>query len=71
MQIPPLNFTDLSLLLVVSAVILLIMAELTSPQYGLTNLTIKKKKLQHAALATSLLFLITTMIIEIISITYL
>lgn len=70
MQIPPLNFTDLSLLLVVGAIILLIMAELTSPQYGLTNFTINKKKLQHAAMATSLMFLIT-IIMEIIRFTYL
>lgn len=70
MQFPPLNFTDIILLLVAGALILLFMAELTSPQYGLTNLTINKKKLQHAALATSLMFLIT-IILEIISNTYL
>jgi hypothetical protein len=70
MQIPPLDFTDLILLSVAGALILLFMAELTSPQYGLTNLTINKKKLRRAALATSLMFLIT-IILEIIGIMYL
>jgi hypothetical protein len=50
MQLPPLTFSDLSLLLVVGAIILLITAELASPHYGLTNLTINKKKLRNAAL---------------------
>jgi hypothetical protein len=55
MQLPPLTFSDLSLLMVVGAIILFVMAELTSPYYGLTNLTIKKKKLRKAALTLGLL----------------
>jgi hypothetical protein len=62
MQLPPLTFLDLSLLLTVDAIILLIIAELASPQYGLTNLTINKKKLRNAALTTGLLFLVTVAI---------
>jgi hypothetical protein len=62
MQLPPLTFSDLSLLLVVGAMILLITAELTSPHYGLTNLTINKKKLQNAGLTMVLLFLLTVAI---------
>jgi hypothetical protein len=62
MQLPPLTFLDLSLLLTVDAIILLIIAELASPHYGLTNLTINKKKLRNAALTTSLLFLVTVAI---------
>jgi hypothetical protein len=62
MQLPPLTFLDLSLLLTVDAIILLIIAELASPQYGLTNLTINKKKLRNAALTTGLLFLVTVVI---------
>jgi hypothetical protein len=58
MQLPPLTFSDLSLLLAVGAIILLITAELASPYYGLTNLTINKKKLQNAALTMGLLFLL-------------
>ena len=61
-QIPPLTFSDLSLLLAVGAIILLITAELASPYYGLTNLTINKKKLRTAALTTGILFLITVAI---------
>jgi hypothetical protein len=67
MQLPPLTFPDLSLLLAVGAIILLITAELASPHYGLTNLTINKKKLRNAALTMSLLFLLTVAI-KIISI---
>ncbi|MGD0451415.1 MAG: hypothetical protein ABSA79_10235 [Candidatus Bathyarchaeia archaeon] len=62
MQIPPLTFSDLSLLLAVNAITLLITAELESPYYGLTNLTINKKKLRTAALITGILFLITFVI---------
>jgi hypothetical protein len=42
----------------VGAIILLIAAELASPHYGLTNLTVNKKKLRNMALALSILFLI-------------
>lgn len=54
MQLPPLTFLDLSLLLTVGAIILLITAELASPHYGLTNLAINKKKIRNAALPTGL-----------------
>ena len=57
LPIPPLTLSDLSLLLALGGIILLITAELTSPQYGLTNLTINKKKLRNAALTTGFLFL--------------
>jgi hypothetical protein len=49
-------------LFALSAITLLITAELTLPHYGLTNLTINKKKLRNAALATFLLFLVTVTI---------
>ncbi len=49
MQIP-LTFWDISLWLAVTAIILLITAELISPYYGQTNLLINKKKLKNAAL---------------------
>ena len=61
MQIP-FNFWDVSLFLAVTAIILMITAELTSPYYGQTNLTINKKKLKNAALATGTLFLVTVAI---------
>lgn len=59
MQLPPLILTDASLLLAVGAIILLTTAELASPYYGHTNLTINKKKLRNAALLVGLLFLLT------------
>jgi hypothetical protein len=59
MQLPPLTFSDLSFLLAVGAISLLITSELASSQYGLTNLTINKKKLRNAALTTGLLFMVT------------
>ena len=59
MQLPPLTFSDISLLLAVGAIVLLITAELSSPPYGLTNLTINKKKLRNAAIVTGALFLLT------------
>jgi len=62
MQLPPLTFMDTSLLLTIGAIILLITAELASPYYGHTNLTINKKKLKNAALASGTLFLITVAI---------
>jgi hypothetical protein len=62
MQLPPLTFSDLSLLLAVGAIILLITSELASSSYGLTNLTINKKKLRTAALTIGTLFLITVAI---------
>lgn len=58
MQIP-FTFWDLSLVLAVTSIILMITAELISPYYGQTNLTINKKKLKNAALATGTLFLVT------------
>jgi hypothetical protein len=58
MQLPPLTFTDMSLLFILGAIILLITAELSSPHYGLTNLTINKKRLRKVALATAIIFLI-------------
>lgn len=55
----PLMFSDLSLLLAVTAIILLITSELLSPSYGNTNIYINNKRLKTAALAVSILFLVT------------
>lgn len=63
----PLGFSDISLLLATTAIILLITSELLSPYYGKINIQINKKRLKNAALATSTLFL-ATVIIRIISI---
>jgi hypothetical protein len=55
----PLTLWDISLLLAVTAIVLLVTSELISPHYGTTNLKINKKRLRNAALATSSLFLLT------------
>jgi len=58
----PLGFWDISLFLAITAIILLITSELTSPHYGKTNILINKKKLKNAAITISTLFLITVAI---------
>lgn len=58
----PLSFWDISLWLAVTAIILLITSELTSPYYGKTNILINKKRLKNAALTMGVLFLITVAI---------
>jgi hypothetical protein len=58
----PLNFWDISLLLAITAIILLITSEMLSSYYGKINILINKKKLKNAATATSILFLITVAI---------
>ena len=55
----PLSFSDISLWLAITAVILLVTSELISPYYGKTNLLINKKRLRNAALTVSTLFLVT------------
>lgn len=59
MLLPPLTFSDADLLFALGAIILLITAELASSYYGLTNLTINKKKLRNAAFVTGAIFLVT------------
>lgn len=63
----PLSFWDISLLLAITAIILLITSELLSPYYGKVNILINKKRLKNVALTFSILFLITVAI-RIISI---
>ena len=55
----PLVFSDVSLLLAVTAIILLITSELLSPSYGNTNIYVNNKRLKTAAVVVSILFLIT------------
>ena len=63
----PLNFWDISLLLAITAIILLITSEMLSPYHGKINIRISRKKLKNAAFAVSILFL-ATVAIRIISI---
>jgi len=63
MDLPfPLSFWDISLLLAVTALVLLVTSELLSPYYGKTSLSINKKRLRTAAMTTSVLFLTTVAI---------
>jgi len=62
----PLNFWDISLLLAVTAIILLITSELLSTHYGKVNIIINKNRLKNTAITTSILFL-TTVAIRIIN----
>lgn len=55
----PLSFWDISLLLAITAIILLITSEMLSPYYGKVNVLINKKRLKKAALTFSILFLAT------------
>jgi len=63
----PLGFWDISLLLAITAIILLITSELLSPYYGKINILINRKKLKNTSILFSALFL-ATVAIRIISI---
>ena len=62
MQLPPLEFMDVSLLLALGAIVFFITAELVSPRYGLTNSTVNRKRLRTIAYTIGVLFLITVAI---------
>jgi len=63
----PLGFWDISLLLAITAIILLITSELLSAYYGKINILINRKKLKNTSILFSVLFL-ATVAIRIISI---
>jgi hypothetical protein len=63
----PIGFWDISLLLAITAIILLITSELLSSYYGKVNILINKKRLRNVALTVSTLFL-TTVAIKIFTI---
>jgi hypothetical protein len=58
----PLALWDISLLLAVVAIILLITSEILSHYYGKISIQINRKRLRNAALAFSVLFLVTVAI---------
>ena len=59
MLVPTLSLTDVTLLLAVGVIVLLLTIELSSPNYGQTNLAVDRKKLKNAAYVTGGLFLVT------------
>jgi hypothetical protein len=58
----PLSFSDISMWLASTSIILLITTELVSPYHGQTKLLINNKRLKNIALALGILFLITVVI---------
>ena len=65
MLLPPITIQDLSILLAVSAILLLVTAELVPYIFGEKTLVSDMKKLRNIAIVLGMLFLIT------IAITYL
>jgi hypothetical protein len=64
-KLPPIILSDIILLLVVNAIILLITAELTNPHHGLTNLIIKYRKVRKASLCVALTPLLLLLALQI------
>ena len=62
MLIPPLAFQDLSLLLAVSALLLLITTELVPNIFGEKTLVSEMKKLRNLAIILGALFMVTVTI---------
>lgn len=58
MQFPP-SLEDVSLWLAVTAIILLVTAELISPQHTKKTIMVEKKRLKQTALIVGTLFLVT------------
>ncbi len=67
MQLPYIDITEIGILLVVGELILLITAQISPLFYGLTDFALDKKKLDNAAVAAGVLFLVT-LVIKILSI---
>jgi hypothetical protein len=59
MLLPPLTLQDLSILLAVSAILLLVTAELVPYVSGEKTLISEVKKLRNLAIVTGVLFLVT------------
>ena len=55
----PLSISDLTLLLAVTALILVLTSELISEFYGKINVFISKKRVRNAAIVFSILFMIS------------
>ena len=62
MLLPPLTFQDLSLLLAVSAILVLVTAEIVPYIFGEKTLVSDMKKLRTLAMVLGILFLVTVAI---------
>lgn len=58
----PIELQDLSVLLGVNAIVLLLTSEMLSPEHGSVRIHVNRRRLRIAALAVSVLFLITVII---------
>ena len=58
MQLPPLAFDDILLLIAIGAIFTLITLELSSPTNGHTNLTLRRQRLKKVSYALILLFIV-------------
>lgn len=59
MQLPPLAFDDILLLIAIGAIITLITLALSSPTNGHTNLTLRRQRLKKVSYVLILLFIVT------------
>ena len=55
----PIDFGSISLLLAIMSIVLLVTSEILSSRISYVNVQLDKKRLRNAAIATSMLFLIT------------
>jgi accessory gene regulator protein AgrB len=62
MLLPPLTFQDISMLLAVSAILLLVTTEFAPSASGEKTLILDMKKLRNLALTLGILFLVTIVI---------
>ncbi|MDR0461572.1 MAG: hypothetical protein LBH62_09170 [Nitrososphaerota archaeon] len=61
MMLPPLLFSDLGIMFMVGAVLLLLSTELLSAQYGQTNIVINYKKMRRITfIVTGVFFIFAT-----------
>jgi uncharacterized membrane protein len=65
----PLSFWDAAMWVAVTAIVVLVTAELTSSYYGKTGLTINRQRLKNVAITFAAIFLITVAI-RIVGIIY-
>lgn len=58
----PLTFSDITLWLAITSIILLATSELISPYYGKTSLLIEKGRLRYVALTTGIIFILAILV---------
>lgn len=58
MQVPPLQFLDLTLLLLVGAIMLLLLYEFSSNNYSPINMLLNRKRLRYIALLADSVFFV-------------